>query len=78
MSKNRSKEELRERYLVKAEAIFEEAWARGEKEGLTLSQIEETVGELKFKLTGLLVESMVEVQAGRQMGPGYHIACSEY
>ena len=70
MSKDRSKEELRERYLAKAEAIFEVAWARGEREGLTLSQIEETVGELKFELTGLLVESMVEVQARRQMGPG--------
>jgi YgiT-type zinc finger domain-containing protein len=70
VSKKRSKEELRQRYLAKAEAIFEAAWARGEREGLTLSQIEETVGELKFELTGLLVESMVEVQAGRQMGPG--------
>lgn len=70
MSKDRSKEELRQRYLAKAEAVFEAAWARGEKEGLTLSQIEETVGGLKFELTGLLVESMVEVQARRQMGPG--------
>lgn len=50
MSKNRGKEELRQRYLAKAEAIFEAAWARGEKEGLTLSQIEETAGELKFEL----------------------------
>lgn len=70
MSKDKSKAELRQRYLTQAEAIFEAAWARGEKEGLTLSQIEETVGELKFELTGLLVESMVEVQARRQMGPG--------
>ena len=70
MSKNRNKEGLRQRYLAKAEAVFEAAWARGEKEGLTLSQIEETVGELKFELTGLLVESMVEVQARRQMEPG--------
>lgn len=70
MSKDKYKEELRRRYMAKAEAIFEAAWARGEAEGLTLSQIEETVGELKFELTSLLVESMVEVQAQRQMGPG--------
>jgi hypothetical protein len=64
------KEELRQRYMAKAEAIFEAAWARGEEEGLSLSQIEETVNELKFELTGLLVESMVEIQARRQKGPG--------
>jgi YgiT-type zinc finger domain-containing protein len=70
MSKGTYKEELRQRYMAKAEAIFEVTWARGEGAGLTLSQIEETVGELKFELTRLLVESMVEVQARRQKGPG--------
>jgi len=70
MSKEKCKEELRQRYMAKAEAIFEAAWARGEKEALTLSQIEETVGKLKFELTSLLVESMVEVQARQQIGPG--------
>lgn len=70
MSRDEHKEALRQRYMARAEAVFEAAWARGEKEGLTLSQIEETVGELKFELTSLLVGSMVEVQARRQMGPG--------
>ncbi len=38
MSEDKHKEELRRRYMVKAEAIFEAAWAHGEKEGLTLSK----------------------------------------
>jgi len=64
------KERLQGQFMVKAEQIFEQALARGSETELNLSQIEAVVGELKFELTSLLVESMVEVQAKRQRGPG--------
>jgi tRNA(Ile2) C34 agmatinyltransferase TiaS len=70
MSNDKRKEELRQVYLAKAGAIFEAAWVRGERESLSLGQIEETVGELKVELSSLLVESMLAVQAERQQGPG--------
>lgn len=70
MNKEERKAEMRQRYLTKADAVFEAAWARGETEALDLNKIEETVNELKFGLTSLLVESMVEVQGERQAGPG--------
>lgn len=68
------KERLRSQFMVKAEQIFEQALAEGSQAELNLSQIEGVVGELKFELTSLLVESLVEVAANRQGGPGP--ACS--
>jgi hypothetical protein len=63
--------ELRRRFVAKAEEVFDLAMAQGiAREDITLSQIEEVVNELKFKLTGLLVESVIEVQARRYAGPG--------
>lgn len=65
------KGEIRQRFVAKAEEVFDIAMAQGvSREEISLSQIEEIVNELKFELTGLLVESVVEVQAGRQPGPG--------
>jgi hypothetical protein len=62
---------LRQRFVAKAEAVFEAAMARGSgREELDLSRIEEMVEELKFELTGLLVESVIEVQKRGQAGPG--------
>lgn len=69
------KERLQGQFMVKAGQIFEQAMVRGSETELDLSQIEAVVGELKFELTSLLVESMVEVQAKRQGGPGP--ACGE-
>ena len=65
------KGEIRQRFVAKAEEVFDIAMAQGVgREEISLSQIEEIVNELKFELTGLLVESVVEVQARRQPGPG--------
>jgi hypothetical protein len=63
--------ELRRRFVAKAEEVFDLAMEQGiAREDITLSQIEEIVNELKFKLTGMLVESVIEVQASRYAGPG--------
>ena len=70
MFSQRDKERLRVQFMVKAEQILEQALARGNETELNLSQIEAVVGELKFELTSLLVESMVEVQAKGDNGPG--------
>jgi hypothetical protein len=65
------KGELRQRYVAKAGEVFDIAMEQGAgREDITLSQIEEIVNELKFELTGMLVESLIEVQARRQTGPG--------
>jgi hypothetical protein len=40
------------------------------REDITLSQIEEIVNELKFELTELLVENVIEVQARRELALG--------
>ena len=65
------KGELRRRFVAKAEEVFDIAMEQGIARGdITLSQIEEIVNELKFELTGMLVESVIEVQASRQSGPG--------
>lgn len=66
----RDKESLRQEFMVKAESIFERALEQGDKEKLTLSQMEELVGQLKFELTSCLVESLIEVQARQMAGPG--------
>jgi hypothetical protein len=70
MFSQRDKERLRSQFIVKAERIFEQALAQGNKAELNLSQIEAVVGELKFELTSLLVESLVEVAGKGQKGPG--------
>jgi hypothetical protein len=67
----RQKGELRQRFVAKAEEVFDIAMEQGVgREDISLSQTEEIVNELKFELTGMLVESVVEVQARRQTGPG--------
>jgi hypothetical protein len=70
MLTQKTKEKLRGEFLAKAEELFEQALAQGAEQVLSLSQMEETVGQLKFELTSLLVESMVEVQRQKQAGPG--------
>ncbi len=65
------KERLRQRFMEKAEEVFEKAIASGmEADELGLNEIEETVEGLKFELTGTLVESVVEVRNKRERGPG--------
>ena len=65
------KDELRQRFVAKAEAVHNLAMERGLAIGdISLSQIEEIVNELKFELTGRLVEGIIEVQASQQAGPG--------
>ena len=54
MFSQRDKERLRSQFMAKAERIFEQALAQGNKAELNLSQIEGVVGELKFELTSLL------------------------
>jgi uncharacterized protein with PIN domain len=65
------KERLRQRFMAKAEEVFEKAMASGvEADEVSLSAIEETVEGLKFELTGTLVESVVEVRNKGARGPG--------
>jgi len=71
MITEREKGELRRRFVAKAEEVFDIAMEQGiAREDITLSQIEGIVNELKFELTGMLVESVIEVQASRKSGPG--------
>lgn len=70
MLTQKTKARLREEFLAKAEELFEQALAQGAEQELSLNQMEETVGQMKFELTSLLVESMVEVQRQQQAGPG--------
>lgn len=70
MKAEQPKEKLRRAFLAKATAVFEAALGRGAGAELTLSQMEETVAELKFELTSLLVESMIEAQGEATKGPG--------
>lgn len=60
-------EELKQEFIEQAHSVFEQVMAG---EGLSLSQIEEKVGELRFKLTGKLVESKVKLEVKKQQGPG--------
>ena len=71
MIDEKQKGELRWRFVVKAEEVFDIAMEQGiAREEITLSQIEEIVNELKFELTSMLVESVIEMQASRRAGPG--------
>jgi hypothetical protein len=67
---DKEQEQLRQQFRAKADSLFEAALEQGFKEQFTLSQIEEVVGQLKFGLTSLLVESLIEVQAKQMRGPG--------
>jgi uncharacterized protein with PIN domain len=65
------KERLHQRFMAKAEEVFEKAIASGtQAEELSLSEIEETVEGLKFELTGTLVAGVVEVRNKGERGPG--------
>ena len=71
MVTDKQKDELRRGFIGQAEAVFNLAMERGlATEDIRLSQIEEIVNELKFELTGRLVEGIIEVQASQQAGPG--------
>jgi hypothetical protein len=66
----KQKERLRQAFLTKAAVVFEAALDRGAGRELNLSEMEETVEALKFELTSLLVESMIEMQGKGIRGPG--------
>jgi hypothetical protein len=70
MNKANCREKLRQEFMVTAEKVFEQVLAAGEAERLTLSEMEERVGELKFELTRKLLESWVEMEVQKQGGPG--------
>jgi hypothetical protein len=70
MSNADCKEKLRQEFMSTAEKVFEEVLAAGEAQRLTLSEMEERVGELKFELTRKLLESWVEMEVQKQRGPG--------
>jgi hypothetical protein len=60
-------EELKREFMEQAQSVFDRVMAG---EGLTLSQIEEKVGDLRFELTSELVESKLKLEAKKQQGPG--------
>ena len=63
-------EKLKREFMEQAEAIFEGVMAENESgEALSLSQIEQKVGELRFELTSKLVESKLKVEVKKQQGP---------
>src|SRR5262245_57372560 len=66
----RDKERLQEEFRAKAESLFEAVLEEGFKRQLTLSQMEEVVGQLKFGLTSWLVERLIEDQSQQTTGPG--------
>ena len=70
MSPTAYQEKLKQEFIEKAEAIFERVMAEEESgEALTLSQIEEKVGELRFELTSKLVESKLKLAVKKEQGP---------
>ena len=63
-------EKLKREFIEQAQSIFERVMAKNESgEALTLSQIEEKVGELRFELTSKLVESKLKLEVKKQQGP---------
>ena len=63
-------EKLKREFIKQAQSIFERVMAENESgEALTLSQIEEEVGELRFELTSKLVESKLKLEVKKQQGP---------
>ena len=70
MSPTAYQEKLKQEFIEQAQAIFERVMAEDESgEALTLSQIEEKVGELRFELTSKLVESKLKLEVKKQQGP---------
>jgi hypothetical protein len=70
MSNASYKEKLQQEFMSTAQKVFEQVLVAGEAEQLTLSEMEERVGELKFELTRKLLESWVEMEVQKQRGPG--------
>ena len=70
MSPTAYQEKLKREFIEQAQAIFDRVMAEDESgEALTLSQIEEKVGELRFELTSKLVESKLKLEVKKQQGP---------
>ena len=70
MSPTAYQEKLKREFIEQAQSIFERVMAENESgETLTLSQIEEKVGELRFELTRKLVESKLKLEVKKQEGP---------
>lgn len=64
------KEQLKREFIEQAGSVFERVLAKNESgEALTLSQIEEKVGALRFELTSKLVESKLKLEVKKQQGP---------
>ena len=70
MISEKEKERLQQEFRAKAENLFEAVLEEGLKKQLTLSQMEEMVGQLKFGLTSWLVERLIQVQAQQTTGVG--------
>lgn len=63
-------EKLKREFMKQAGTVFERVMAEnGKGEGVTLSQIEEKVGELRFELTSRVVESKIKLEVNKQQGP---------
>lgn len=63
-------EKLKQEFIEQAQAIFDRVMAEDENgEALSLSQIEQKVGELRFELTSRLVESKLKLEVKKQQGP---------
>ena len=63
-------EQLKQEFMDQAEAVFDRVMVEPESgAGLSLSQIEAQVGELRFELTSKLVESKLKLAVKKQQGP---------
>lgn len=74
MSQAEYREKLKQEFMEQAQSVFERVMAEEEGEELTLSKIEEKVGELRFELTGKLVESKLKLLVKKQQGPARRCA----
>ncbi len=64
------KEKLKREFIEQAGSVFEQVLAENENGArLTLSQIEQQVGELRFELTSKLIESKLKLEVKKQQGP---------
>ncbi len=64
------KEKLKKEFVDQAGSVFERVVAENETgEKLSLSQIEEQVGEIRFELTSKLIESKLKLEVKKQQGP---------
>jgi hypothetical protein len=63
-------EKLKREFIEQARSVFERVMAEEESgEALSLSQIEEKVGALRFELTSKLVESKLKLAVKKEQGP---------